>query len=108
VANEHPRMPLSERAKIFVPFDPLKGFRAALSERERIRVPEGDLTEEDAREFSDRLTRVTKGSMVAVTFYDDGVYRRVEGCVSRVDLMARELVVVDVHVPLDAVRRIET
>ena len=41
-------MPLSERAKIFVPFDPLKGFRAALAERERVSVPEADLTEEDA------------------------------------------------------------
>lgn len=28
-------MPLSERAKIFSPFDPLKGYRAMLTERER-------------------------------------------------------------------------
>ena len=39
VASEHtgerPRMPLEERAKIFKPFDPLKGFREALAERER-------------------------------------------------------------------------
>ena len=28
-------MPLSERAKIFSPFDPLKGYRAMLAERER-------------------------------------------------------------------------
>ena len=30
----HPRMPLSERAKIFSPFDPLKGFRDELRRRE--------------------------------------------------------------------------
>ena len=29
-------MALEERAKIFKPFDPLKGFREALEERERI------------------------------------------------------------------------
>ena len=107
MANEHPRMPVSERAKIFVPFDPLRGFRAALAERERVSVPEADLTEEDARDLSGRLSRLSRGSMVAVTFYDDGAYRRVEGCVSRIDLVARELVVVDTRVPLDAVRRIE-
>ena len=28
------KMPLEERAKIFIPFDPLKGFREALRERE--------------------------------------------------------------------------
>ena len=31
----HPRMPLAERAKIFMPFDPLKGFREELRRREQ-------------------------------------------------------------------------
>lgn len=31
----HPRMPLSQRAKIFIPFDPLKGFQEALRQKER-------------------------------------------------------------------------
>lgn len=31
----HPRMSLADRAKIFIPFDPLKGFREALAEQER-------------------------------------------------------------------------
>ena len=30
-----PRMPLAQRAKIFIPFDPLKGYREALQEKER-------------------------------------------------------------------------
>ena len=30
-----PRMPLSQRAKIFIPFDPLKGYKEALREKER-------------------------------------------------------------------------
>ena len=29
-----PRMTCEERAKIFIPFDPLKGFREALREKE--------------------------------------------------------------------------
>lgn len=32
----HPRMPMEERAKIFSPFDPLKGFREELRRRERL------------------------------------------------------------------------
>ena len=31
----HPRMSLADRAKIFIPFDALKGFREALEEQER-------------------------------------------------------------------------
>ena len=30
-----PRMPLSQRAKIFIPFDPLKGYQEALRKKER-------------------------------------------------------------------------
>lgn len=30
-----PRMPRLQRAKIFIPFDPLKGYREALREKER-------------------------------------------------------------------------
>ena len=30
-----PRMPLSQRAKIFIPFDPLKGYQEALRQKER-------------------------------------------------------------------------
>ena len=38
----HPRMPLEERAKIFMPFDPLKGFRAELRRREERAASRGE------------------------------------------------------------------
>ena len=34
-ALPRPRMPLSQRAKIFIPFDPLKGYQDALREKEQ-------------------------------------------------------------------------
>lgn len=34
-AFPRPRMPLSQRAKIFIPFDPLKGYQEALRAKER-------------------------------------------------------------------------
>lgn len=34
-ALPRPRMPLAQRAKIFIPFDPLKGYQDALREKER-------------------------------------------------------------------------
>ena len=55
----HPRMRLDERAKIFMPFDPLRGFREELRRRElraleRERhdpwLPEDDLPEEGSLE----------------------------------------------------------
>lgn len=46
----HPRMPLSERAKIFVPFEPLEGFRDELAKREREVVQEVSGDEPSSRE----------------------------------------------------------
>ncbi len=34
-ALPRPRMPLAQRAKIFIPFDPLKGYQDALRQKER-------------------------------------------------------------------------
>ena len=46
MANKvHPRMERSNRAKQFMPFDALKGFREALEEKERILVPKRELSE---------------------------------------------------------------
>ncbi len=52
----HPRMALEDRAKIFAPFDPLKGFRKELRRRELLNeqrqqhdpwLPEDDLPSEE-------------------------------------------------------------
>lgn len=38
-----PKMDPADRAKQFLPFDALKGFREALEEKERTIVPKGEL-----------------------------------------------------------------
>ena len=40
-------MPLEDRAKIFVPFDPLQGFREALRQKER-EVEKGESRSDEA------------------------------------------------------------
>ena len=45
----HPAMPLEKRAKIFSPFDALKGFHEAIAAKEDVYVERKELTEEDAR-----------------------------------------------------------
>lgn len=44
-----PRMPRSQRAKIFIPFDPLKGYQDALREKElEVEMQHYELTGPDA------------------------------------------------------------
>ena len=42
--NEHSGMDRANRAKQFMPFDALKGFREALAEKERVTVPKKELS----------------------------------------------------------------
>ena len=41
--NKRPKMDRADRAKQFMPFDALKGFREALAEKERLRYNEQEL-----------------------------------------------------------------
>ena len=70
-------MPVSERAKIFIPFEPLRGFRQALRERERAQLvqPRADLTENQMEELSREMAALAPGDMVRVTHYVDDHYR---------------------------------
>ena len=61
--HKHPRMPLQNRAKIFSPFSPLRGYDEQLAaEKQRTeRVTKRILTEEEMSALSDKLMQVTKG-----------------------------------------------
>ena len=64
--RKHPRMTLQNRAKIFSPFSPLRGYDEQLAaEKQRAeRVPKRILTEEEMSALSDRLMQVTKGMTI--------------------------------------------
>lgn len=52
---KHPPMQLSKRAKIFSPFDALKGFNDAIQSKEVLYVPKKELNEEEIRELNIQL-----------------------------------------------------
>ena len=43
-------MPLEQRAKIFLPFEPLRGFNEALREKERVRTAPSKLPDRPDQE----------------------------------------------------------
>lgn len=88
------KMDRSVRAKQFMPFDALRGFREALADKERIIVPRVELSE-DARDVLDyKLSQVEKNSIITIIYYDDGEYLKLTGMVSRLDMTAGILKIV--------------
>lgn len=107
----HPRMTLSNRAKIFSPFAALRGYEEEIAAEgeEHLKVTKIELSEEDKGKLSDKLLQVKKGMEVTVCFFeaDDvepaifgtpskpatplGRYRTIAGTVERIDPIYREL-----------------
>lgn len=106
VANRKKMSP-AERAKQFMPFAALKGYEEALAEKEKRIVKKVDLSEERLEELDWVLQQLQKGSMVRVIYYNHSEYIEKEGMVSRMDLTARIITVVQTKIPLDTIYELE-
>ena len=64
-------MTREERAKIFAPFDAMKGLQEALRDREErhLRVERHDVSEEQAEQNSRTLARLRRGMTVEIDCY---------------------------------------
>ena len=73
---------MSDRARQFLPFDALKGFKEAIKERQKIKDEKPVLSEEMAIELSYKLNQVKKGMIVKIVHYDNEEYIETFGMVS--------------------------
>ena len=106
-------MTLQNRAKIFSPFSPLRGYDEQLAaEKQRTeRVTKRILTEEEMSALSDRLMQVTKGMTITVRYFKEdtthpeipavGNYITLTGKADRIDPVFRTLQVGDTVVPFE-------
>lgn len=108
-AYGHPRMPRADRAKIFIPFDALRGYQEALRETERqvemMRQPE--LSDDLKAELDWQICRLQPGMLVCVTYFDDGAFAQVRGPFRKHDDLTHTLSVGDIRIPLEHIRSIE-
>ena len=119
----HPSMPLEKRAKIFSPFDALKGFSEAISAKDVIYEYRKTLSDEDMRVLDQKLcllrqlTINSKASRVSsipveVTYFhcledpgmqeEKGSYLTDSGILRKVDDFSRILILNDdTRIPID-------
>lgn len=95
------KMPLSDRAKQFMPFAALKGLPDALREKEHITVPKVELSEEMAEELNRKMQLIQKGKMARVIYFHKDEYIKITGMVSRIDVTSRLLVIVNTKILFD-------
>ena len=76
-------MKISERAKIFSSFSPLKGFYEEIVKKEKVIVPKAELADDRMVEIDLVLHEIKVGDMIEAVHYSDGEYIKTLGCVSR-------------------------
>lgn len=89
------------RARQFLPFDSLKGFKDAIKEKQRVVVSRKELTEDSFENLSYKFNQIATGTIITVIHYDKNEYIKTIGFVSKIDLNNRYLMIVDNKIKFD-------
>lgn len=101
------KMAREERAKQFMPFAALKGYPEALRKKEKITVPKVELSEDSAQVLDRKLRQIRKSDIITVVYFCKGEYLKQTGMVSRIDVTARVLKVVNTKIRFSDILDVE-
>lgn len=98
-----PKMPIKERAKIFAPFDALKGFREMLASEEVIVEDKKELSEDQINYLSNIINSLEFGMMLEVTYYSykDSCYKKIVGVFTKIDRVYKKITIVKTKINID-------
>ena len=100
-------MPIEQRAKQFAPFSALKGLEEALRQKEELREPRRELSEEAAAALNETLLCLREGQTVRVQYYDTRRYVQQTGTVTRLWMTQRTFWVEDVRIDFRDIHTLE-
>lgn len=97
----------ADRAKIFAPFAALKGFEAALREKEKIVISKKIISQEEKEKIGEVLKHVSKKMILEIIYFDNGEYLKVKGIVSKIDYVYQEIMIVQTKIKFDDIYKIQ-
>lgn len=100
------KMPIEERAKQFMPFAALSGLPDALAAKEKVLVPQIELSPEMAEELDRQMHLLAKGKMASVVYFHKGEYIQITGLVARVDETSRLLQIVNTKIRFEDILQV--
>lgn len=96
----------ADRAKIFAPFDALKGFKEALKEKEKIVVEKRIISQEEKEKIGNILKEIKKKDMVEIIYFNNGEYIKVKGIVSKIDFVYLKITIVTTKIDFNDIYKI--
>ena len=81
-----------DRAKLFIPFDALKGLQEILREKEKEVEERKELSEESLMELQEELNKVDKGSTVFIKYYKNNKYVDISGIITKINFAKKKII----------------
>ena len=97
------KMPVSERAKQFIPFSALKGLNEALAQNEKRYDEMPWMSDEATEAIKKTLAKIRPRDSVILDFNRYGRNRHIEGTVQRYDTAVRAIEVDSVQIAFDEI-----
>lgn len=97
------KMPVSQRAKQFMPFSALTGLQEALERKERElgRISRPVISEENAEMINAGLLNLDEGDTAGIRYFKDGEMLTVNGRVEMIDLTFHRIEIGGVRIKTD-------
>lgn len=80
-----------DRAKQFLPFDALKGFREALYEKEKIKEKRKEISQDREEELQGLFLKIKKGVRIVVQHYENLEYIETTGLVKKINAIEKKI-----------------
>ena len=97
----------AERAKIFMPFDALKGFKEALKEKEKIVVERIELSDEEKDKLIYKLDNLKKGLLIKIVYYNNEEYIELKGIVAMINAQSKVVTIVNKKIRVEDILSLE-
>lgn len=94
-------MATADRAKQFIPFNALKGFREALEAKEQLPVSRKELSEERLLELDAIVRRIHMDDQLHLICYHGGHYEKITGRAAEISLSGRYIKIAKRIIPFD-------
>ena len=85
-------MARADRAKLFVPFDALKGLQEILREKEKEVEERKELSEESLMELQKELDKIDIGSCVKIKYYKNNKYVDITGVINKINYTKKKII----------------
>ena len=95
------KMSMSQRAKIFLPFNGLRGYYDLILKVDKIKEPKRELSEDELNELSITFNKLKKRMMVEISYYLEDGYTKIFGMISRISVEKRTITIIKTEINLD-------